>query len=155
MKSSRSKRPKTLQSSGKVMTFVVIFFNCIENGQTINSNSYVAQLVPLKEEIAKIQKRCYLFHNASMKTIAKIYGLYIELLLHSPYLPDLAPIDFNQFADFKKKLVEKRFRSNKSLVAVKVNRYTIKVSKCYRSFGMILSILKESMLIKYVEFCQK
>ena len=37
----------------------------------------------------------------------------------------------------------------------KINRSTRKVLKCYRSAGLIVLLLKETMLMNKVEFCQK
>ena len=37
----------------------------------------------------------------------------------------------------------------------KINRFTRKVLKCYRSAGLIVLLLKETMLMNKVEFCQK
>ena len=61
----------------------------------------IALLVRLKEEIAKnksqMQKKKVLFHQDNalyhepIATIAKLHELQFELLLHSPYSPDLTP----------------------------------------------------------------
>ncbi|XP_054734619.1 histone-lysine N-methyltransferase SETMAR-like [Anastrepha obliqua] len=56
---NRPKRPKTLQSAGKIMTSVfwdahgIIFIDYLQKGQTINSDYYIALLERLKDEIAK------------------------------------------------------------------------------------------------------
>ena len=52
-----------------------------------------------------------------MKTVAKLNELGSELLPHPPYSPDLAPSDYWLFADLKKMLRGKRFRSNDELIA--------------------------------------
>ena len=56
---SRSKRPKTQTSAGKVLAFLfwdvqgILFINYFEKERTINSEYYIALLVRLKEEIDK------------------------------------------------------------------------------------------------------
>ncbi|KAM8718816.1 hypothetical protein ACLKA7_001514 [Drosophila subpalustris] len=117
---SRPKRPKTQQLAGKVMASVfwdahgIIFIDYLQKGQTINSDYYMALLERLKDEIAKkrphMAKKKVLFHqdnapcHKSMKTMAKLNELGLELLPHPPYSPDLAPSDYWLFADLKKML---------------------------------------------------
>ncbi|KAL7723768.1 hypothetical protein ACLKA6_017266 [Drosophila palustris] len=125
---SRPKRPKTQQLAGKVMASVfwdahgIIFIDYLQKGQTINSDYYMALLERLKDKIAKkrphMAKKKVLFHqdnapcHKSMKTMAKLNELGFELLPHPPYSPDLAPSDYWLFANLKKMLRGKRFRSN-------------------------------------------
>ena len=53
----------------------------------------------------------------SITTIAKLHELHFELLLHSPYSPDLAPSDYWLFADHKGMLQGKRFGSNEEVTS--------------------------------------
>jgi len=49
--------------------------------------------------------------------MAKLHELRYELLPHPPYSPDLAPSDYWLFADLKRMLQGKRFRSNEEVIA--------------------------------------
>ena len=81
----------------------------------------------LKEEIAKkrpqMKKKKVLFHqdNApcqkSIATMAKLHELHLELLLHTPYSPDLAPSNYWLYADLKRMLQGKRFSFNKEVIS--------------------------------------
>ena len=128
----RPKRPKAQQSAGKVMASVfwdahgIIFIDCLQKGQTINSDYYIALLERLKDEIAKKRPHMMkknLFHqdnapcHKSMKTMAKFHELCYELLPHPPYSPDLAPSDYWLFADLKRMLRGHRFGSNDELIS--------------------------------------
>lgn len=63
-------------------------------------------------------KKKTLFHqdnapcHKSMITMVKLHELHIEMLPHPPYTPYLAPSDYWLFADLKKMLQGKIFRSN-------------------------------------------
>lgn len=130
---TRPKRAKTQQSAGKVMASVfwdargIIFIDYLEHGKTINSDYYIALLVRLKAEIASkrphMKKKKPLFHqdnapcHKSLKTMAKMHELGFELLPHPPYSPDLAPSDYWLFADLKRMLQGKRFRSDEEVIA--------------------------------------
>lgn len=127
------KRGKTQQSAGKVMASVfwdahgIIFIDYLEKGKTINSDYYIAMLERLKTEIAEkrphLKKKKVLFHqdnapcHKSMKTMAKLYELGFELLPHPPYSPDLAPSDYFLFADLKRMLAGKKFKTNNEVIA--------------------------------------
>ena len=52
-----------------------------------------------------------------MKTMAKLSEIGYELLPHPPYSPDLALSDYWLFADLKKMIQEKRFGSDKEVIA--------------------------------------
>ena len=45
--------------------------------------------------------------------MAKLHELHFELLLNSPYSPDLGPSNYWPFAEIKRMLQGKRFGSNK------------------------------------------
>lgn len=129
----RPQRPKTQQSAGKVMASVfwdahgIIFIDYLQKGQTINSDYYIALLERLKAEIAKkrphLNRKKVLFHqdnapcHKSMKTMVKFNELGYELLPHPPYSPDLAPSDYFLFADLKRMLAGKKFKTDEEVIA--------------------------------------
>lgn len=145
----RPKRPKAQQSAGKVMASVfwdvrgVIFIDYLEKGNTINSEYYIALLERLKAEIAKkrphMAKKKILFHqdnapcHKSIKTMAKLHELNFELLPHPPYSPDLAPSDYWLFADLKKMLAGKKFRTNEEVIAETEAYFEAKDKSFYKS----------------------
>lgn len=49
--------------------------------------------------------------------MAKLHELGFELLPHPPYSPDLAPSDYCLFADLKRMLRGKRYRSDEEVIA--------------------------------------
>ncbi|GFW35022.1 histone-lysine N-methyltransferase SETMAR [Trichonephila clavipes] len=51
--------------------------------------------------------------------MAKINNLKFELLLHAPYLRDLAPLDYSLFPNLKKWLSGQRFSDDEVMSAVK------------------------------------
>ena len=81
-----------------------IFIDYLEKGKIINSDYYTASLDRLKAEIVKkrphMTKKKIVFHqdnvqrHKSIKTMAKLHELHLELLPHPPYSPDLAPSDY-------------------------------------------------------------
>ena len=87
---------------------------------------FIALLVHLKEEIAKkwpqIKKKKVLFHqdnapcHKSITTMAKLHELHLELLPHSSYSPDIAPIDYWLLADPKRMFQRKRFDYNEEVI---------------------------------------
>ena len=112
------KRAKTQQSVHKVMASVfwdssgILFIDYLVKGKTINSDYYCALLDRLKEEITRkrprLLKKEYVFlqENAPahklIKKMAKTNELRLELLLHPPYSPVLAPSDCNLFLNLKR-----------------------------------------------------
>ncbi|QQP41991.1 Putative DD34D transposase [Caligus rogercresseyi] len=130
---SRPKRPKIQMSARKVMASVfwdcrgIIFIDFLEHGKTINSDYYIGLMDRLKAEIAvkrlHLKKKKVLFHqdnapcHKSLKTTAKLIELGFELLPHPPYSPDLAPSDYWLFAELKKVLRGRKFRSDNDVIA--------------------------------------
>ncbi|XP_018349932.1 PREDICTED: histone-lysine N-methyltransferase SETMAR-like [Trachymyrmex septentrionalis] len=130
---SRPKRPKTQTSAGKVMASVfwdahgILFIDYLEKGGRINSEYYMALLTRLKAEIVEnrphMAKKKIIFHqdnapcHKSMATMVKLNELGFELLPHPPYSPDLAPSDYFLFAELKKMLAGKKFRSDEEVIA--------------------------------------
>ena len=126
----------------------------------------------LKNEIGEkrlqMKKKKVLFHqdNApcqkSLATMAQLNELSFELLLHPPYLKGLAPSDYYLFAHLKKCSKERdstptrKSSPKRTLISrPKINHSTRKVLKCQRSAGLIVLLLKGTMLMNKVEFCQK
>ena len=121
-----------MKSAGKVMGAIfwdangIIFIDYSEKGKPINGEYHAPLLAQLGNEIKRnrphMARKKMLFHqdNARVHTcavaIAKLHELKFELLLHSPYLPNLDPSNFFLFPNMKKWLVEKRFESKKDVI---------------------------------------
>ena len=139
----RPKRPKAQQSAGKVKASLfwdvrgVIFIDYLD------SEYCIALLERLKAEIAKkrphMAKKKFLFHqdnapcHKSIKTMAKLHELNFELLPHSPYSPDLAPSDYWLFAEVKKMLAGKKFRTNEEVIVETEAYFEAKDKSFYKS----------------------
>ena len=54
--------------------------------------------------------------HKSIAMMAELYELHFELVSNPPYSPDLAPSDYELFADRKRMLQGKRFGSNKEVI---------------------------------------
>src|SRR5689334_12580736 len=83
----------------------VLYWERMDNKQTIKALTYSAQLQKLDEEIKKKRpdtKKVILFidnarpHTANL-TRSTIHSLNWELLPHPPYSPDLSPTDYHLF----------------------------------------------------------
>ena len=119
---SRPKRPKTQQWAGKVMASAhwdahgILFIDCLEKAETINSDYYMALLNRLSAEITKklphIQKEKVLFHQNNAPC-----NKFMKTIPHPAYFSDLSPSDYWLFADLEKMLQGKRFGSNEEVVA--------------------------------------
>jgi [histone H3]-lysine36 N-dimethyltransferase SETMAR len=172
------KRGKTQQSAGKVMASVfwdahgIIFIFYLEKGKTINSDYYIALLERLKDEIAEkrphLKKNKVLFHqdnapcHKSMKSMAKLNELWLQIASSSTVSPDLAPSDYFLFADLKKMLAGKKFKDNDGLIAeteayfADKTKESIKVaSKNWKIAIIAVSPSKATMLNNKIEFCQE
>lgn len=64
-----------------------------------------------------------------MRTKAKTYELYFELVPYSLYLQGLVPSDFHLFADFRK-MLGKRFGANKA-VSTETEAYSAPKDKSF------------------------
>ena len=84
-------------------------------------------------------KKKFLFHqdnapcHKTIKTMAKLHELNSELLPHPPYSPDLAPSDYWLFADLKKMLAGKKFRTNEEVIAETEAYFEAKDKSFYKS----------------------
>ena len=54
--------------------------------------------------------------HKSIATTAKINDLKLQLLLHPPYSPDLAPSDYYLFPNLKRWLINKKFSSREEII---------------------------------------
>ena len=114
----------------------------------------------LKEEIAKKQqqmkKKKVLFHqdnspcHKSIATMLKLLELYFELLLHTPYSPDLTPSDYWLFAELKRMLQGKRFSSNEEVIS-ETEAYFEAKDKSFNKKGIDLLENQCIMLGDYVD----
>ena len=100
----------------------ILFIDYLEKGRTINCKYHITFLVCLKQEIAKKwskirRKKCSFTKTMHcVTTMAKLYELHFELLLHPPYSLDLAPSNYWLFTDLKRMLQGKTFGSNEEVV---------------------------------------
>lgn len=148
---SRAKRPKTLQSAGKVLASVfwdadgIIFIDYLEHGRTITADYYIGLLDRLDNILREKRKRTqrknilFLHDNApahkAHKAMTKLEQLGYELVQHPPYSPDLAPSDYYLFPNLKRMLRGKRFYTNEQ-VESETNAYFEGLSKEYYETGI-------------------
>ena len=88
----------------------------------INSNKYGSQLDQLKAVLDKkrlelVNRKCIIFHqdtprrHVSLMNGQKLLQLAWEVLIHLPYSPDIAHLDFHLFRSLQNSLNEKYFNS--------------------------------------------
>ena len=88
----------------------------------INSNKYCSQLDQLKaahdeKHPELVNRKRKIFHQdnvrprVSLMTRQKLLQLGWEVLIHSPYSPDIAPLDFHLFRSLQNSLNGKNFNS--------------------------------------------
>ena len=84
----------------------VIYWELLENNQTVDKKLYVAQMYRLNDAILlkrpDLQGKVILLHDNARPHVAKIVKIAIkelewEILLHPPYSPDIAPSDYHLF----------------------------------------------------------
>ena len=128
---SEFNRSRTLTNDGATVFLDaqgIILIDYLEKGQTITGEYYAILLSLLHKKTANgtseivAQKILFYQDNAPPHTsavlIEKVYKLRFKLLPHLPYSPDLAPSGFFLFPNLKVWLGEKRFSSDKELIAV-------------------------------------
>ena len=112
---SRDKCPPTVARPGlhpkKVLLSIwwnckgILYYELLPEGQTINSEKYCTQLEKLKEAIITkrpevVNKRDVVFHHdnarshVSLAVRMKLLEFDWHVLPHSPYSPDVAPLDY-------------------------------------------------------------
>ena len=88
----------------------------------INSNKFCSQLDQLKAALDEkrpklVNRKCIIFHqdntrpHVSLKTRQKLLQLGWDILIHLPYSPDMAPLDFHLFWSLQNSLNRKNFNS--------------------------------------------
>ena len=93
----------------------IIHYELLQPGRTIDSELYCEQLMRLKQEL--INRRRMLFHHdnarphTSLATQQKLRKFGWEVLMHPPYISDLAPSDFHLFRSLQNSLGSVRLTS--------------------------------------------
>lgn len=101
----------------------VLYWELMDNKQTIKALTYSAQLQKLDEEIKKkrpnMKKVILLIDNARPHTAnltrSTIHSLNWELLPHPPYSPDLSPTDYHLFRSMQHSLDGEHFQNEDDL----------------------------------------
>lgn len=97
----------------------MLFWELLDNNQTVNANIYTEQLRKLADAVReKRPKRLKvsLLHDNARPHTAKLTREFLEKLgwttvPHPPYSPDLAPSDYHLFRALKQHLREKKFEN--------------------------------------------
>ena len=100
----------------------VLYYEFLPENQTINSNKYCSQLNQLKAALHEkrpelVNRKRVIFHqdnarpHVSLMTRQKLLQLDWEVLIHPPYSPDIAPLDFRLFWSLQNSLNGKNFNS--------------------------------------------
>ena len=100
----------------------VLYYELLLENQTINSNKYRSQLDQLKSALDEkrpelVNRKCIIFHQdtarlrVSLMTRQKLLKLGWEVLIHLPYSPDIASLDFHLFRSLQNSLNGKNFNS--------------------------------------------
>lgn len=124
----------------------IIYYELLEEGQTITSEKYCEQLDNLKEALmlkrpALVNRRNVIFHqdnarpHVSKKTIEKLNGFSWELLPHPPYSPDIAPSDFHLFRSMQNFLAGKIYKT-KMEIKNDIDSYISSKSEKFFSSGI-------------------
>ena len=102
---------------------VVIYYELLKPGETVNTNRYQQQMIDLNRALHKKppdyrrrqHKVIFLHDNAPSHTAKRvketIETFSWEILAHAAYSPDLAPSDYHLFASLGHALAEQRFTS--------------------------------------------
>ena len=99
----------------------VLYYELLLENQKINSNKYCSQLDQLKavldeKHLELVNRKCIIFHydnarpHVSLMTMQKLLQLGWEVLIHLPYSPDIATLDFHLFQSLQNSLNGKRFQ---------------------------------------------
>ena len=95
-------------------------FELLQENQTINSNKYCSQSDQLKAALDEkgpelLNRKCIIFHqdnarpHISLMPRQKLLQLGWEVLIHLPYSPDIAPLDFHLIRSLQNSLNGKNF----------------------------------------------
>ena len=100
----------------------VLYDELLPENQTINSNKYCSQLGQVKVALDKkrpelVNRKRIIFHednarpHVSLMTRQKLLQLGWEVLIHPPYSPDIASLDFHLFWSLQNSLNGKNSNS--------------------------------------------
>ena len=102
---------------------VVIYYELLKPGETVNTNRYQQQMIDLNRALQEKRphyrrrqhKVIFLRDNAPSHTAKRvkeaIETFSWEILAHDAYSPDFAPADYHLFASLGHVLAEQRFTS--------------------------------------------
>ncbi|GBP17505.1 Mariner Mos1 transposase [Eumeta japonica] len=76
----------------------IIYYELLPLGKTINSDFYCQQLMRFEQEGEKTVGNARPHTSLIIQQILRDFGW--EVLMHSPYIPDLAPSDYHMFCGF-------------------------------------------------------
>ena len=121
----------------------MVFFELLPRNQTINSDVYCRQLNKLiaavkekRPELVNHRGVIFYYINAtshtSLSTRQKLLRLGWEVMLHSPYSPDLAPPDYYLFRSLQNSLNGKTFNYDKAVKSHLVQFFADKDQKFYK-----------------------
>ena len=100
----------------------VLYYELLLENQTINSNKYCSELDQMKAALDEkhpefVNRKRIIFHqdnarpHVCLMTRQKLLQLGWEVLIHPPYSPDIAPLDFHLFWPLQNSVNEKNFNS--------------------------------------------
>ena len=120
------------KSAEKVLTSIfwdqdsILLIDYLPKGRTINAEYYTTLLVQLKDILkekrrGKVTKGVLFLHDnalahRALATQKKLAYLDFQCLDHSPYSPDLAPLDNHLFPGLKKQLKGRHFSSDAEVI---------------------------------------
>ena len=104
----------------------ILYYEFLDNNETITSNLYKEQLIKLKKKLLKKRpalfnrKQIILLHDnekphISSTTQETLKDLNFEVLPHPPYSPDIAPSDYYLFKHLQFSLTDKKFNNDEDV----------------------------------------
>jgi len=127
------KKFRVQKSTGKVLGSIfwdqdgILPIDYLPKGQTINVEYYSSLLVQLKDILKekpcwKVTKVVLFLHDNALahwalESLKKLAYLGFQCFDHSPYSPELAPVDYNLFPGLKKQFKDRHFSSNAKVIA--------------------------------------
>jgi [histone H3]-lysine36 N-dimethyltransferase SETMAR len=105
----------------------VIYWELLPENTTLNAIKYRAQLEKLETEVVKkglqnifsaLQRKTTSFKNCHRKNSR----VWLELLPHPPYSPDLAPSDYHLFRSLSNYLRGKKFK-NEEVLKIELQKF--------------------------------
>jgi len=122
----------------------MLYFELLENNQTITAEIYSQQLQRLREALLNKRpamvnrKGVILLHDNARPHVAKMTQKKIqefgwEVLPHPPYSPDIAPTDYHLFRSLQNHLAEKHFEDYTTLNSDLAEFFASKTPQFYKS----------------------